>query len=141
VTTIVNRRTRCIVAWDVLQTRSFDTMQPLVDQVFERVPHVGQFYSDGLPTYGELVYRQGRRSARHEVAPGKQQTYTVEGTNADLRCYVPPLDRRGRCFPRHLEKLRALLRLFITCYNRCCLFRLQHPNRMAHPSDFLPALF
>lgn len=140
-TTIVNRRTRCIVAWRVLEERTFNTMQPLVDQVFERVPHVHQFYSDGLNTYRELVYRQGRRSAQHQVVEGKRETYTVEGTNADLRCYVPPLDRRGRCFPRHIEKLRVLLRLFITCYNRCCLFRLQHPNRNAHPSDFLPALF
>jgi hypothetical protein len=71
----------------------------------------------------------------------KSQTYTVEGTNADFRCYVPSLDRRGRGFPRHLDRFCALLRLFITGYNRCCLFRLRHPKRRAHPSDFLPTLF
>lgn len=76
-----------------------------------------------------------------DVVTGKRETYTVEGTNVDLHCYVPPLDRRGRCFPRHIEKFQALLRLFITCYNRCCLFRLLHPGRIAHPSDFLPTLF
>ena len=116
-------------------------MQPLVNAVFLLVPDVQQFYSDDLTTYHQLVYRQGKRVARHDVAPGKEQTYTVEGTNADLRCYVPPLDRRGRCFPRHIEKLRSIVRLFITCYNHCCLFRLKYPNRKANPSDFLPLLF
>lgn len=125
----------------MVEERSYDTLQPLVDQVFEQVEKVQQFYSDGLGTYQELVYRQGRRMARHEVAPGKSQTYTVEGTNADLRCYVPALDRKGRCFPRRKDNLRAFLRLFITCYNRCCLARLLHPRRPSYPSDFLPALF
>jgi IS1 family transposase len=112
-----------------------------VDTVFSLVPEVHQFYSDAFATYHELVYRQGKRAARHEVAPGKEQTYTVEGTNADLRCYVPSLARRGRCFPRHVQRLRSFVRLFVTCYNHCCLFRLKHPNRNANPSDFLPRLF
>lgn len=129
------------MAHAVVEERSYDTMQPLVDEVFERVPQVKQFYSDELPLYSALIYRQGRRAARHQAVAGKKQTYTVEGTNADLRCYVPPLDRRGRCFPRHLDKFRALLNLFITCYNRCCLFRFLHPTRNVFPSDFLPALF
>ena len=40
-------------------------LQPLVDQVFELVPHVKHFYSDGLAAYRELVYRQGRHVAKH----------------------------------------------------------------------------
>lgn len=139
--TIVNRKTRGIFAWDVLQERLYETMQPLVDSVFSLVPGVHQFYSDGFITYQQLVYRQGKRVAKHDVAPGKEQTYTVEGTNADLRCYVPALDRRGRCFPRHIEKFRSIVRLFVTCYNHCCLARLKYPKRNFHPSDFLPTLF
>lgn len=129
------------MAHAILLERSYDTLQPLVDEVFVLTPCVHQFYSDGLSTYHQLVYRKGKRRARHDVAPGKEQTYTVEGTNADLRCYVPPLARRSRCFPRHLEKLRALARLFVTCYNHCCVARLKHPQRPAHPSQFLPTLF
>ena len=125
----------------MVKERTIDTMQLLVDRVFSRVPAVHQFYSDGFPTYRELVYRQGRHVARHDVAPGKEETYTVEGINADLRCYLPPLVRRGRCFPRHIEKLRSIVRLFVTCYNHCCLSRLQHPKRKVNPSDFLPTLF
>ncbi len=135
------RKTRGILACDVVPERNYDTMQPLVDEVFALVPDVHQFYSDDLSTYHQLVYRKAKRSARHDVAKGKEQTYTVEGTNADLRCYVPPLARRSRCFPRHLEKLRALVSLFVTCYNHCCLSRIKHPQRPAHPSQFLPTLF
>ena len=137
----MSRKTRCIVAWDVVEERSYETMQPLLDQALERLPHAQRFYSDGLDTYQTLVYRQGRRQVCHQVAPGKSQTYTIEGTNADLRCYVPPLDRRSRCFPRHKQKLKDLMRLFLFCYNRCCLFRHKHPERNVFPSDFLPALF
>jgi IS1 family transposase len=125
----------------VVKERTLETLQPLVDRVFSLVPTVHQFYSDGFSTYPELVYRQGKRLAQHDVAPGKEQTYTVEGTNADLRCYVPALDRKGRCFPRHIDKFRSTVRLFITCYNHCCLARLKYPKRTCHPSDFLPQLF
>jgi IS1 family transposase len=139
--TAVNRRTRCIVAWDVVTERTFDTMQPVVDHVMERLPQVQQFYSDGLDTYRTLVYWRGRHKAQHQGVPDKSQTYTVEGVNADLRCYVPALDRRGRCFPRCCHALRRLLSLFIACYNQCCWFRWRYPNRTAHPTDFLPTLF
>lgn len=141
VATIVERRTRCVVAHAVVEERTFDTLQPLVDQVFAVVPQVKQFYSDGLSTYQELAYCCGHKRAGHQVVDGKRETYSVEGTNADLRCYVPPLDRRGRCFPRNTDNFRALLRLFLFCYNRCCLARLKHPNYNYFPSDFLPPLF
>lgn len=129
------------MAFDVVRERTYETMQPLVDTAFALVKAVTQFFSDGLVTYGELVYRAGKRVAFHDVLPGKEQTYTVEGTNADLRCYVPALDRRGRCFPRHLAKFLSFLRLFVTCYNLCCLSRYKYPKRKVHPSDFLPTLF
>jgi IS1 family transposase len=141
VTTIVHRRTRCIVAHDVLEERTHQTMQPLVDATFEQVPKVHTFHSDGLVTYKDLVYRAGKKMALHRPVEDKSQTYSVESVNADLRCYVPSLDRRGRCFPRSLTNLKALLRLFVTCYNRCALARLKSPKRRFAPSDFLPILF
>lgn len=116
-------------------------MPPLVDEVFELKASVRRFFSDGLGTYRELVYKQGQSKATHDVAPGKEQTYTVEGTNADFRCYVSLLARRSRCFPRNFAKFRSILRLFITCYNHCCLSRIKYPDRKTHPSEFLPALF
>lgn len=60
-------------------------MQPLVDSVFSLLPRVHPFSSDGLSTYGELVYPKGKRIARHDVVPGKEQTYTVEHSRGHQR--------------------------------------------------------
>ncbi|MCI8527369.1 MAG: IS1 family transposase [Oscillospiraceae bacterium] len=48
----------------------------------------------------------------------KNDTFTVEGVNADLRHYIPALARRSRCFPRKLENLQAVLAVFAHAYNR-----------------------
>lgn len=44
ITTFVSRKTRCIVAWDVMDQRTYDTVQPLLDQALERLPQAKQFY-------------------------------------------------------------------------------------------------
>jgi IS1 family transposase len=124
------------VAWALVKERNYHTMQPVIDAVFEKVPQVKRFYSDSLSAYELLVYRGLASKANHHAMKDKSQTYSVEGVNADLRCYVPSLDRRGRCFARCWQALNRLLSLFITAYNRCCLFRIQHPNRIVHPTIF-----
>ena len=43
----------------------------------------------------------------------KRDTYTIEGTNADLRHCIAALGRRSRCFFRKLETLKAVLTVFI----------------------------
>lgn len=129
------------MAYDLLTERTYDTMQPLVDRTMTQMPQVQQFYSDGLEIYQTLVYWRGRHKAMHTSMPDKSQTYTVEGVNADLRCYVSALLRRNRCFARSAAALKRLLRLFVTTYNRFCLFKFQHPKRHAALTDFLPALF
>ena len=47
----------------------------------------------------------------------KNDTFTVESVNADLRHYIPILRRRSRCFPRKLETLKAVLEVFADAYN------------------------
>ena len=47
----------------------------------------------------------------------KNDTFTVESVNADLRHYIPLLRRRSRCFPRKLETLQAVLTVFVDAYN------------------------
>ena len=61
-------------------TRDTDTRQPLVDQT-TRLQH---YFSDGYEAYRSLLYPHGK----HAVAPGKSETYSVEGDNADLRHYL-----------------------------------------------------
>jgi hypothetical protein len=48
----------------------------------------------------------------------KNDTFTVEGINADLRHYLPILRRRSRCFPRKLKTLQAVLDVFVEAYNK-----------------------
>lgn len=48
----------------------------------------------------------------------KNDTFTGEGVNADLRHGIPTLARRSRCFPRKLENLQAVLAVFVQAYNR-----------------------
>jgi IS1 family transposase len=120
--TFVDRASRCIVSWDLVTERTFETMQDFADQVWQHSPlpchsPACLFYSDQLSTYSTLVYRQGQ----HQPQPGKSQTYTVEGLNADLRCYVSTLVRRTRGFARDTQSLRRMVWLFVFCHNRRCL--------------------
>ncbi len=118
----MDRATRFIVSLDLVTERTFETMQPLADAVWQYTPlprhfPARLFYSDHLSTYSTLLYRQGQ----HQPQPTKSQTYTVEGLNADLRCYLSALVRRTRGFARDTQALRRLVWLFVFCYNRRCL--------------------
>ena len=115
-------------------TRDTDTLQPLVDQTARLQPQ--RYYSDGYEAYRSLLYPHGR----HAVAPGKSETYSVEGDNADLRHYLARLGRKSRCFSRRLEALACQVRLFVFCYNARQLFVRKYPRLKAHLIDFLPAL-
>ncbi len=114
-------------------TREIDTLQPLADQTaFLKPTH---YFSDGYEVYRALVYRQGQ----HRVAPGKSETYSVEGGNADLRHYLARLGRKSRCFSRSLAALARQVKLFVFCYNVRQLFVRRYPKLSAHLIDFLPA--
>ena len=47
--------------------------QPLVDQTARLQPQ--RYFSDGYEAYSSLLYPRGQ----HAVAPGKSETYSVEG--------------------------------------------------------------
>ena len=119
----------------VVEERTFDTLQPVVDQVPRTCR---QFYSDGLETYSTLLYYNGS----HEAHSDKSQTYSVEGSNAEIRHYLGRLHRKSRCFCRSLPALQRLFWLFAYCYNRRCLLWHQRPKlKRANIglAQFLPA--
>jgi hypothetical protein len=58
----------------------------------------------------------------------KSETYSVEGTNADLRHYLARLARRSRCFSRCLNALTRAVGLFMLFYNARQLRRRQYPR-------------
>jgi len=113
--------------------RDVETLQPLADQTAPLQPT--RYFSDGYEAYRSLLYRQGQ----HQVAPGKTETYSVEGDNADLRHYLARLGRKSRCFSRSLAALARQVGLFVFCYNARQLFVRRFPKLKAHLIDFLPA--
>lgn len=105
----VTRQPRRIVAFKVTASRTTEQIQGMIDSS----PAAETYYSDGYWMYRDVLYW-----GKHMVAPGKSQTYTVEGVNADLRHYLSGLARRKRCFYRSIETLIAVLRVFVNAYNR-----------------------
>jgi hypothetical protein len=48
----------------------------------------------------------------------KQETYSVDAVNADLRHYLKRLARKSRCFTRNMQSLAKNIQLFVYCYNQ-----------------------
>jgi hypothetical protein len=58
----------------------------------------------------------------------KSQTYSVEGTNADLRHCLARLARHSRCFGCCIEALRRAIDLFVRLYNARQLRKRKYPR-------------
>ena len=122
--TMVSRNLRQIVGHTVSRDKMSRTIQRMVDAAPE-----AEFYcTDGYGGYLDVVF-----PGRHIFnIHNKNDTFTVEGVNADLRHYIPTLARRSRCFPRKLENLQAVLAVFVEAYNRFGtqkeLYRSYHPG-------------
>lgn len=117
----VDRATRCITAWRVVEQATEAVVQDMLDDPGQ----AARYYSDQFPGYSSVTYLP---SQRHDALPNKSQTYTVEGVNADLRHYLARLRRRSRCFSRSLQALRAAVKLFVYAYNRRQLHRWYFPH-------------
>ena len=84
-----------------------------IQTLIDTAPPAEKYCTDGYFGYIDVVY-----PGKHvRNINNKNDTYTVEGVNADLRHYIPLLRRRSRCFPRRLETLQAVLQLFAEAYN------------------------
>lgn len=75
---MVDRDTHCVLSWDVVLERTTEALQACL----ERAPQARQYYSDAFPVYDTLYY-----DAPYELRTDKQETYSVEAVNADLRHY------------------------------------------------------
>jgi len=96
-------------------------MQAFVD----RLPEADRYCSDGLAVYQELWWPT---HSTHIVSQAKEETYTIESLNADLRTYLGRLKRRSRCFSRCWEALTRAVRMFTWYYNKRRRIILAHPH-------------
>ena len=107
---IVSREPRQIVAIDAAFDKSPERIQTLIDNA----PPAEHYATDGYLGYIDVVY-----PGKHiRNVSNKNDTFTVESVNADLRHYIPILRRRSRCFPRSLKTLKAVLEVFAQAYNK-----------------------
>jgi len=110
IVTLVSRQPRQIVGFDVAEDKSPERLQGIIDSA----PRAQSYATDGYTGYIDLVY-----SGSHiRNISNKNDTFTVEGINADLRHYIPVLARRSRCFCRTLETLKSVIAVFVDAYNR-----------------------
>lgn len=127
--TIVERRSSRVVAWRLVSERTVEVVQTLIDTA----PQASFYYSDLFAVYRSALYTPGI----HTPMPDKSETFRVEGVNAEFRHYLPCLARRSRCFPRSMDRLELVLRLFIFAWNRRQTYRLRFPKYPAHLKDFV----
>ena len=130
VMTMVSRNPRQIVGFDVAFDKSPERIQKIVDAS----PTAKRYCTDGWSGYVDVVYpgEYVRNIAN------KNETYTVEGVNADLRHYIPILARRSRCFPRSLETLQAVVEVFAEAYNRFGIAKMNFRRNRNPKSRELP---
>lgn len=112
---------------------------PVVDWVgtqffADTLPVAQRYCTDGGPVYPVVAWPE---EGTHIVCMQKEETYTIEGINADLRTYLGRLKRRSRCFSRSAAKLEEAVRLFVWHYNR----RRRLINTNPAYRDALPLLF
>ena len=97
------------IGFDVAFDKSPERIQNIVDNATE-----AKYYcTDGYNGYIDIVY-PGKHIRNIQ---DKSDTFTFEGTNADLRHYIPVLARRSRCFPRNPETLKVVVAVFVDAYN------------------------
>ena len=121
------------MSWLVVTERTQETMQPIVDDA----PTAFQYCTDGFTVYDALNYHCGL----HRVAPGKSQTYSVEGGNSDLRHYLARLAKKSRCFSRSIQALQRAILLFVHFWNTRQLFKARYPLYDPPLRDFVSIQF
>jgi len=108
--TMVSRLPRQIVGFDV----AFDKSPKRIQKIVDNAPEAETYCSDGWNGYIDVVYPGKYIRNVHN----KNDTFTVESVNSDLRHYIPVLARRSRCFCRTLETLQAVVEVFVDAYNK-----------------------
>ncbi|MCL2513512.1 MAG: hypothetical protein FWF08_06385 [Oscillospiraceae bacterium] len=130
VMTMVSRLPRQVVGFDV----AFDKSPGRVQAIVDNAPEADNYCTDGRLGYIDVVYPGKYIRNAHN----KNDTFAVEGVNADLRHYVPILRRRSRCFPRKLETLQSVLQVFVDAYNAFGVAKMKFRQNRDPKSRELP---
>jgi len=125
--TMISREPRQIVGFAVATDKSTERIQTIVDSA----PEALAYCTDGYMGYVDIVY-PGRHTRN---ITNKNDTFTVEGINADIRHYIPVFARRSRCFCRTVETLEAVFAVFVDAYNKFGEAKLKYRVPTNHKSN------
>ena len=113
---------------------AFDKSPERIRSIVDDAPEARHYCTDGWNGYVDVVYRgQHIRNVCN-----KNDTFTVEGVNSDLRHYIPTLRRRSRCFPHSIETLQAVVQVFAEAYNRFGVAKMNFRRNRDPKSRELP---
>jgi len=113
---------------------AFDKSPTRIQELVDNAPPAENYCTDGFWGYVDVVY-----PGKHvRNICNKNDTFTVESVNADLRHYIPILRRRSRCFPRKLETLRVVLEVFAQAYNAFGVAKMNFRQNRDSKSRELP---
>ena len=125
---VISRKKREFMGLGAFWNKSAQTMETLV----QPYPSADIYFGDGNPTFKIMDFYPGRFKQSHR----KDDTYTVEGSYADLRHFIPRLRRQSRCFYRKIETLNAVLNLLAYGYNRFSQWKHHNQIPVKHKSPF-----
>ena len=124
---MISREPRQIVGFSVATDKSPERIQTIVDSA----PEAEKYSTDGYLGYVDVIY-----PGEYVLNIGnKNDTFTVEGINADIRHYIPVFARRSRCFCRTIETLDAVLSVFVNAYNKFGEAKLKYRVPVIHKSQ------
>jgi hypothetical protein len=70
--------------------------------------------------------------------PDRNEIYSVEGMNAEVRHYLKRFARKTLCFSCRAQALVRSIKLFVFVWNRRQLYRQRYPDYPTHIIDFAP---
>ena len=131
--TLVTRKPRQIVGFDV----AYDKSEERIPKIVDRSINAKHYYSDANPSYQDVSY-----FGEHFYFRDKSHTFTVEGINSDIRKYIAALQRRSKCFFRSLETFKSVMNIFVYSYNKFAQYKFLFPKfkNSNYLIDFIPSL-
>jgi len=107
------------LGFDIAEDKEPARIQKIVDDSAD----AKIYHTDGYLGYRDVIY-----PGKHFYHYNKDETYTVEGINSDLRHYIPFLARKSKCFIRSLEMAKIILTIFVNAYRKFGEAKYNYPK-------------
>ena len=122
--TMCSENPRQIVGFDA----AFDKSVERIERIVWNAPHAREYRTDGYQGYVFVSYPGYHK----RNSSNKDDTYTAESINSDLRHYIAMLHRRSKCFARKIENFRIVLEIFFESYNKFGRYKSKYQQKAKH---------